>query len=255
METGGGGNSPRSQGSLVMLVGKAPRLASSWVRAPVQPLGTSGHHPHKKMEIFLRDVFDSPQRSPALTFSLCLRQGKCFHCKSEIRSRVVPDCLTQYLHNVYVLCDFSWWPSVAVAALSEVAASGEYPGKGIHLSGRLERTSIPHVVWLFGSPCCSWRTEKTSFCQVWSQAMPATAVWRMCNSLIAQERSCRVALTGPFSEVEATLWGARSLTNILVVLTFLKFVLHHKNSQTYTKVERIVYEPPDAYHSFAPYAS
>ena len=155
METGGGGNSPRSQGSLVMLVGKAPRPASSWVRAPVQLLGTSGHHPHKKMEIFLRDVFDSPQRSPALTFSLCLRQGKCFHCKSEIRSRVVPDCLTQYLHNVYVLCDFSWWPSVAVAALSEVAASGEYPGKGIHLSGRLERTSIPHVVWLFGSPCCS----------------------------------------------------------------------------------------------------
>ena len=77
----------------------------------------------------------------------------------------------------------------------------------------------------------------------------------MCNALIAQERSCRVALTGPFSEVEATLWGARSLTNILVVLTFLKFVLHHKNSQTYTKVERIVYEPPDAYHSFAPYAS
>lgn len=60
------------------------------------------------MEAFLRVVFDSLQRSPALTFSLCLSHGKCLPCKSEIRSEVVPACLTRCLRvSGFALCDFS----------------------------------------------------------------------------------------------------------------------------------------------------
>lgn len=63
------------------------------------------------MEAFLRDVSDALQRSPVLTFCLCLGHSKCLPCKSEIRSRVVPACLTRYLHvSGFDLGDFPCWP-------------------------------------------------------------------------------------------------------------------------------------------------
>lgn len=64
-----------------------------------------------RIETFLRGEFDSPQRSSALSFPLYLCQGKCLPCKSEIRSRVVPACLTRDFHvSVFALRDFALWP-------------------------------------------------------------------------------------------------------------------------------------------------
>lgn len=127
---------------------------------------------------------------------------------------MAPAHLTRYLQiSVFALHDFSSWPSVATAALSVASAGGRHPGKVMHPSGHLERTCIPKVVWLSASPCCSWRTEKTSVecivCPVRSQAMPASAGWRVCNSLIPRERRCRAAQMGLFLEGEATLCQAQ----------------------------------------------
>lgn len=116
-----------------------------------------------KIETFLGDALDSPQRPSALTFSLCVGQGTC--CKRASRSRVVPACRTRYLQiSVFALHDFSPWPSVATAALSVASASGRNPCKVMHPGGHLERTGISNVVWLFASPYCGWRTEKTTSC-------------------------------------------------------------------------------------------
>lgn len=95
-----------------------------------------------KMETFLRDELDSPQRSSALTFSLCIGQGKC--CKSAIRSRVTPARLTRYLQiSVFALHGFSSWPSVATAAWSVASAGGRHPGKVMHPSGHWKGHASP----------------------------------------------------------------------------------------------------------------
>lgn len=196
---------------------------------------------------------------PSLFPFVCAK-ANVFHCKSEIRSRVVPACLAPYLH--ICLCPL-WLFLVAFGGCSCFEWSScqwKILRQGIPLGGRLERTSAPHVVRMFGSPCCSRSAENTSlgwcnFCQERSRATPAPAVPRMRNSLAARERRCRLVVTGPLSEAEATVCWARTSTIILIVLAILKFILHCKNSQIYTKVERIVYEPPYACHSCAPYAS
>lgn len=179
-----------------------------------------------KIETFLRDVFDSPQRSSALTFVPCLSQGKCLSCKSEIRSRVVPLGLQVFKY----LCFCPLW--LFLMALLWLQLFKEMPAQSHSPKWEFKKDTYIQF-WLAAFlKSFSSRSEKNSlgciFCQAWSQIIPAWTAWHMCNPSTVPEKRCRVAAMSHLQRGMPHCTGhwARSLADIFNCFNFLKFLLH-----------------------------
>lgn len=124
----GGGKRPREEEVT------HPRLHRSslmqWESIQISALLGQCSCPHENGD-FLRDVLDSLQRSSALTFPLCLHQGKCLPCKGEIRSRVVLACFTRCFHDsAFAFPEFSLRLCCSCSHMSAASAGERHPGKG-----------------------------------------------------------------------------------------------------------------------------